>query len=366
MSANKAYIRYPILQVRPYGFLAYDRIEYPTSKRKKPKPVDPPIMHISPGSTKSLTTSDKTSKFEQNAGKGQYHGLVTTGAVKRMKRAISLIVAIAEPKKAMNWKLNKEFTFKLNFITLTLPSPQGKITDKEIKKEVLDVWIKAAKRRFKLKSYIWRAERQRNGNLHFHLITDTYIPYNQLRDSWNDRLNRLGLIDTFEKKHKHRHPNSTDVHSIQNVKNLSGYFIKYMTKGEVTRETCMPVAPWNKAKNPPTTRKKGPKFKYIPFLKETQIDGKIWDCSRNLKYKPNCETLLEGEARELWERAVSDPFVNTKKTDHCTLAFLSAAQFEKYVIASLKTQYDEWLSHIKNIPDEPPPKIIAEPPDCPF
>lgn len=315
-------LKYPVMQIRPYGLLVYERVEWPSGKRKSKKEHLPAIMHV-----------QEPTPFEAAAGQAQYKGKMTSGARKRLKRAIQLIVAIALPKKAMNFRLNKEFTFKLNFVTLTLPGQQGFISDKDIKKHVLDIWLKAAKRRFRLNSYIWRAERQKNGNLHFHIVTDTYIPYDQLRDTWNQRLNKLGFIDRFEQLHGHRHPNSTDVHSIGKVKHLAQYFSKYMAKDE----------------------KEG-----------QEIDGKVWDCSKNLKTKTNCEMLLEGEALEAWTRSSNDPDVKVKHSDHCSIAFLIPAQFDKYICGSLDTAYQSWLSSIRNIPDESPPQIPEPVVYCPF
>lgn len=328
------------MQVRPYGLMAYDRVEYLTGRRKKHR-----------HDQLAEKTSINANAFEIRAGQGQYEGLMTEGARKRLKRAIQLIVAISEPKTAMDFKTNKEFKFKLNFITLTLPCPQLNITDKQIKKEILDVWLKTAKRRFKLRSYIWRAERQKNGNLHFHLITDTYIRYDELRDTWNDKLNRLGFIDRFEKKHGHRHPNSTDVHAIKNVKNLAAYFSKYMAKGERTAEELYRV-PWSRAKwHEKMIISPAVKFKRVLTREESRIDGKLWDCSKNLKYKQNCEMLIEAEAQLCLQRASQDPEVKQKNTDYCLMVFLSPSQFKKYVTGTVKSRYLEWLSVIKNVPD---------------
>lgn len=328
MPVNPFIIRYPVLQIRPYGLLAYDRIEYTGPKRRKE--FNNPIKNLK--------------------GKEAYTGLLTPGSKKRLKRAIQLIVAIAKPKTAMNFKTNKEFKFKLNFITLTLPCRQGSISDKEIKKKVLDVWLKAARRRFGLQSYIWRAERQGNGNLHFHIITDTYIPYDQLRDTWNDRLNALGFIDEFEKKHGHRHPNSTDVHAIKNVKNLAGYFAKYFTKGEKCYE--------DKFAPPPKKGKGVPRFKVCASLKfkriltreEAKINGRLWDCSTNLKTKANCETLIEGSAEAVLQLAQADPDVRKLNTDQCLICFFSPKQFAFFIKGDLLEKYLAWLNTIRKIP----------------
>lgn len=325
MQGNPNIVTYPVLQIKPYGLMVYDRVEN----------HGPAFRHIE--------HSESTLVPEKPA----YAGLMTPGARKRLKRAIQLIVATALPKTAMNFKLNKEFRFKLNFITLTLPCKQGTHTDKEIKAKVLDVWIKAAKRRFKLGSYIWRAERQKNGNLHFHLVTDCYIPYDQLRDTWNDRLNALGYIDEFEKKHGHRHPNSTDVHAIKKVRNLAAYFSKYMAKGERTAEELYRV-PWaRQIWHEKLLVAPGVKYKRVATREESRIDGKLWDCSVNLKQKQNCEMLLEGQQLEVFSRANEDPEVRQVSTDHCLILFFSPQQFRHYIRGPMLAQYKAWLASIR-------------------
>lgn len=330
MREDVPFIRYPVLQIRPFGLLAYDRIEY-TGSRKH---------------------SADHSPLKNLKGKEAYAGLLSSGSKKRLRRAIQLICAIAEPKKAMNFKLNKEFTFRLNFITLTLPGPQGAITDREIHKRCVDPWLKKAKRRFKLRSYIWRAERQGNGNLHFHLVTDTYIPYDQLRDTWNDNLNALGFIDRFEKKHGHRHPNSTDVHAIKQVRNLAAYFSKYMAKGEKCFEDLVAQPPFRKAKMAIGKKSLQAHYKRILTREESKIGGRVWDCSANLKQKGNCELLIEGDAAAAFQLANADPEVKQLSTDTCLILFLDAKQFKKYVTGTLLDRYREWLDRFKQVIEE--------------
>lgn len=319
-------VTYPVVQIRPYGLVCYDRVEFHGAN---PRRTD----HHSP---------------QPFAEKEAYAGLMTAGARKRLKRAIQLIVATAQPKTAMNFKLNQEFKFKLNFITLTLPCRQGAHTDKEIKAKVLDVWIKAARRRFKLGSYIWRAERQKNGNLHFHLVTDTYIPYDELRDTWNDRLNALGYIDEFERKHGHRHPNSTDVHAIKKVRNLAAYFTKYMAKGERTAEELYNV-PWaRRIWHEKLLIKPGVQYKRVLHREESRIDGRLWDCSVNLKQTHNCEMLIEGQAAQVVAEASEDPEVRQVSTDHCLILFFKPEQFRRYIRGPMLQQYRGWLASIRS------------------
>jgi hypothetical protein len=298
--SNPHFTRYPVLQVRPWGLLAYDRIEWHQGKRKQQK--------------NTITTNTNTTTNHHDLSIKSYSGQMTPFAKKKLKRAIQLMVASAREKEATNFKTGKLFKFKVNFVTLTLPCPQGDITDKQIKKECLDNFIKRIKRKLKLNNYIWRAEKQKNGNLHFHMVTDTYLHYEKIRNDWNQCLNKFGYIDKFEAKHGHRNPNSTDVHAIWKVKNLTQYFIKYMSKGTTEGDI---------------------------------IDGKLWDCSAALKTKKNCEVMMEGEALDIWQKAYESEKNEVKNDTNYCLIFLTPSQFSKHINGNILTLWEEYLAMIR-------------------
>ncbi|MGV4586845.1 rolling circle replication-associated protein, partial [Ornithobacterium rhinotracheale] len=62
----------------------------------------------------------------------------------------------------------------LSFVTLTLPSAQ-KHHDRVLRK-ILAKYLDHLKKVYGLKNYLWKAETQKNGNIHFHVLIDTQIP----------------------------------------------------------------------------------------------------------------------------------------------------------------------------------------------
>ncbi len=150
---------------------------------------------------------------------------------KKLKKSVSNLLCIARTKRVFDTVTNKSFKFRVNFITLTLPSDQVH-SDKEIKKVCFEPFIELLTKTDKMELYCWKAERQANGNLHFHLVTDVYIHYLDLRNRWNKAINKLGYVDQFYLKHGHYNPNSTDVHAPYKVKNVAGYLAKYLSKIE--------------------------------------------------------------------------------------------------------------------------------------
>lgn len=348
-------LRYPILQIRPNSLLVYERTEWAGSFKKKDRPgrskispIQLPFMTLSPG------PEPKNNHFDENRQLA-YSGKLSPGSKKRLKRAINTIIAQATLKTFINPTTGNEVKFRVNFITLTLPSPQGSITDKEIKKECLDVWLKYARRVFKLKSYVWRAERQGNGNIHFHLITDVFIPYDALRDSWNDRLNRLGFIDRFALKNGHQHPNSTDVHSIFAINDLAAYMIKYMSKG-----TCSPtdLKIISGLKFPAGSKPHSRAVKRLNeclHLADEPLDGKIWDCSINLKSVKSPELLLDGESLDLWNREIQREDVWIKQEEKFSMISYKPWQFKEMLRGAVKSAYTQWIEDVRKFekPESP-------------
>ena len=46
--------------------------------------------------------------------------------------------------------------------------------------------------------YVWKAELQKNQNIHFHLTTNIFIHHATIRTLWNNCINRLGYISEYQ------------------------------------------------------------------------------------------------------------------------------------------------------------------------
>ena len=128
---------------------------------------------------------------------------------------------------------SKQRQKQMVFFTLTLPSKQLH-TDNEIKRQVLNRFITTCQRKGLFDQWFWRAEKQKNGNIHFHFLIDTYFDKKQLQSVWNTCLEPLGYIDEFEKKYNHRNPPTTQIQVVPSGQNIIDYVIKYVGKNEGT------------------------------------------------------------------------------------------------------------------------------------
>jgi hypothetical protein len=333
----------PMVKLNPWQITVYSYLEWPTKRR-----IDK-SHHIT--NTKDNATT--------------YRGKLTPSSLKNLRQSIKLLIAQSVEKEALNFKTNSYFTFRVNFITLTLSAPQRQITDKELKSRLLDVWLKKAKRRFNLQTYVWRAERQLNNNIHFHLMTDIYIDHRQLRDSWNETQNSMHFINEFERRYHHRHPNSTDVHSVQKIQNLAAYICKYMTKGDRDLQPKRTDEFGNKRQfDYDWSAKKKEEWKESMKLKNL-VDGKVWGSSKNLMNRKGLPLLLDGTIKEETTHILKK-FADRKfDAEFATVLGFTEDEFNAALPPTLSC---EWKNYLKSVrentrkKEDPPENIINRPP----
>lgn len=199
-----------------------------------------------PKSLKNLNTSKKSVNLSRSS-------------IRNIKDSIMSMYVLSSPRTIKISSKKNIYNFRQSFITLTLPSTQIH-TDVEIK-VCLDRFLTILRNNFKINNYVWKAELQKNENIHFHLTIDKYISYNALRYYWNQSINRLGYVDRYSDKMQKLSikdysilrqksinevknvymrgvrsnwstPNSVDVKSVRNNNDVSVYLSKYFAKSD--------------------------------------------------------------------------------------------------------------------------------------
>jgi hypothetical protein len=171
------------------------------------------------------------------------HSLSKSSAKKIKAIITNWYIGIKLTQKQQHTKI-KTFDNYLIMITLTLPAKQIE-SDKIIKSKYLNTFLTKLRYYNADFHYLWVAENQKNGNIHFHLITDKYFKKETIQTLWNDSLANGTYINDFQKKFGHRKPPSTKITGQQGMREPAEYLTKYITKSE----------------------------------KSTPIEGKCWDCS---------------------------------------------------------------------------------------
>lgn len=160
-------------------------------------------------------------------------------AVSRMKTALNWLYLFADKKRVhskkgwvnKNGKICHDFTFRLAFITLTLSSKQIH-SDEYIKDKMLKPFLHWLQRSYSA-SYVWKAETQLNGNIHFHITIDTFIHWKSVRAKWNGLLQKEGYVKCYQDGSNDKGDAATQIKAIRNEKGHAGIVGGYLTKGSI-------------------------------------------------------------------------------------------------------------------------------------
>lgn len=281
------------------------------------------------------------------------HGRVSKTAKKKLNKAIDYMMAITTEKKIVNRITGRKLFMKVAFVTLTLPSAQIH-SDKEIINTCLNQFLIEIKKNYKVKNYIWRAEKQQNNNIHFHILIDKFIDYQELRDRWNRITEKLGYVTRYREEQQNWHkngfrvrkellktwpyekqkkayergskihwnsPNSTDIHSLQKITNIKAYITKYLTK--------------NPESNTSTDKEE---------CQERTQTGRIWGCNRELSNLKGAQLHVDSITSDNLEKLEANPAVHKFKTDYFTTYFINYKKLPDIDCHHLFMELTQYLS----------------------
>lgn len=211
---------------------------------------------------------------------GAYCGRMTQGARKRMTRAISLMVQSLKPKTVWNPEGFYQY-HKLSFITLTVSNSHN-LTAKTAYHLLFKHFLQWLRRTQGVSTYIWKAELQERGQIHYHITCPNFIYWKEIRGKWNELQRKAGLLTDYFQEHKHYDPNSTDIHAVEDQKKMDWYMVKELAKTiDIKRlEMKRVVESLVQAGEIPAEKMQDFIDEYTG--QEINTEGKLWDCSENL------------------------------------------------------------------------------------
>lgn len=272
-------------------------------------------------------------------------------SIRNIRDSILTMYSLSKPRTIQISKKKFIYNYRQSFITLTLPSKQNH-SDVDIK-GCLDRFLTDMRRIYKIKNYVWKAELQANTNIHFHLIIDKYVNYNSMLYYWNKAINILGYVDNYKSKMQNltldqyanlrnlsksdaynsykkgcknnwSQPNSIDVRSVYNGKNVANYIGNYIAKDN------------DKNVN----------------IDRVKIFGRVWSRSTSLskvKYKNKIELNdIQDYIKALLNYGKN---IIKKVYDYCTVIYVNVDTLNK----PLKKQYNTMLYGNAGLYDYPFP-----------
>lgn len=258
-----------------------------------------PVIHHNFDKIKNVV--EKKEKIVQP--KSNKHSFeISKKAANRIKEKVSWLYTLAKNQTVTTHNGKVLYSFKMNFVTLTIPTVQKHSTD-VINNECLNQFLTECKKKFGLENYVWRLEFQKNGNAHYHIATDSFIEYWEAKKIWNRCLEKLGYVSDYQKRFekmdwntyyklfhnpqkedfkilndryvkgcasKWSEPNTVDVRVVTSSKNIAFYIAKYITKK-------------SDAKINPIVSKREP----------VESNLRLWFCCRSLSRLDKIEIFLD-------------------------------------------------------------------------
>lgn len=319
----------------------------------------------------------------ENLVRNKHDGEMSKKAVKRLYVALDWMLLCARKKSADHVNRSGSFNFKLSMLTLTLPAAQFH-TDLYIKKMMLNEFLTIARKKYNLQNYIWKAEKQGNGNIHFHLILDKYIFYKDINRIWNNILNTHGYISKYTENQEKKHANgfyyeksmskrwnktaqlkaykngirthwqqptaTTDIHSLRKITNAKAYLGKYVTKNpdvqyEVNKYAEMYKKKYKKESVPFETYQK---IK-AEVKKKLSVQGNLWYISQSLsKLKGICIEITNEIGAELnaFRKKFKDKVLYK---DYCAIYKFSLKDIFKLGYTKIGAIVKDYILSLRNV-----------------
>ena len=218
--------------------------------------------------------------------KTAYSGGMSMGSRKRLSKAVTIMSQAIKPGWIHNPVTKQMQYHKFSFITLTVASSKN-ITARQAYDSLLSHFLDWMTRTVgsenpAAKTYIWKAELQKRGQIHYHITTPAFIHWRDIRTTWNNLQRKAGLLDDHAKEYGNFDPNGTDVHDTRHVKNSDRYMLKELAK-TVSAVQLAAMADMKAKKNAGALSEE----EYHAELEKIKAEkwatiGKVWGCSEDL------------------------------------------------------------------------------------
>src|SRR4030043_602343 len=301
-------------------------------------------------------------------------GRISVQSSRKLSRAAAYLVHMASPKDIAGQQKGRYYKFRLSVVTLTLSSKQIH-PDNIIKAFFLNHFLVEAKKRWNVTRYVWKAEKQKNGNIHFHILLDKFIPWSELRDSWNRIQNKLGYVSRYREnltawhaggfnprfelaknwplkkqmqaynygvKSDWNNPNSTDIHSLRHVRNVKNYMIKYMVKNELESSRFIRVK-FLQACLDESTPLSDEMLNEFDELQQYFTQGRTWGCSTDLSDIKGGQSEIDSFISAEFDKIKSSSQSRIYTGTYYTIYFIDSNILEQLECNTLLSIFNNYL-----------------------
>jgi len=243
----------------------------------------------------------------KEARKSTYRGEMSETAKKNLRKRISIWFDAIEHQNKRNSQNVFSIPIRPVFLTVTLSASQAH-SDILIKQRILKPFLRILRENYRCDRYIWKAERQQNGNVHFHILIDRYIDKEIVQRLWNTCQDSLYYVSEFQKKHGHRQPPSTQIEAIRDWNKMSAYIEKYVCKE----------------------------------VEGKKIEGAVWKCSKTLRTLSYIEIPVDNDLSNNILQAMRENSLRLVEKDHYTVLVPMKGSIEDIISKTHRNLFFEY------------------------
>jgi hypothetical protein len=291
----------PVLQIRSSSIIEYNSYEY-----------------------SDLRPRARQDEFTKNLlNQTTYTGLLTPGAKRRLTKAAELLIQLSKEHYVVNPKTGKYRKFRLAFLTLVVSDINPK-RSKEVQKTCLAPFIQWLRRVKGCTMFLWKAELQQRGQIHYHFTINVFIDKDEVRAKWNELQRKAGYLERHHDIYHNWSPPSTEIKDVKHYERIASYISKKVESQSkvvaqnIEREQDAELSLAMIAKH-------GSDYHSITteltkdFQNRHSVYGKIWDCSMSLKKAKYFSVELDGEYADSLIEMEKSGELQRVKTDSCTI-----------------------------------------------
>ena len=215
----------------------------------------------------------------------------------RVRNIVNLLLECSTRKKVYAKKEKKAFSYKIGFMTLTLPEDL-KLTDHQVHYKIFRPFIRRLQEKHKLAEYLWKAETQDNNQLHYHLTINVFIHWKIINHEWNQQIVKQKYTFTSDRHERA----TTQIKSTKDVRNMGAYLCGYVAKKDLYKKAGRKFIKDHYNKNTTVTLLPENWFVEGGMYKKRVPDIKLWDCSENLKKEKLSFKMCNSINKEILEQ----------------------------------------------------------------
>lgn len=274
------------------------------------------------------------------AKKQAYGGDFSPGAKKRLQRAVTVLAAACTPRFVKNYKGEYQY-FRMAFLTLTFA---GKV-DTPQAKEVFSLFMRWIREEKGVRADIWKMEFHVSDVAHFHVLLSDYVHYKECQNKWDDLQRRYGIsIDHAHTRGTYR-TNTVHITHVGKVHDLASYMMKELSKDLQAKRVALETKIKNE--NPGIDPADLKKRVEDHIKKMVKADGKVWDCSQNVRGVRYFSVMMTTSHQTMLEKWEADGTAKVYRDDFFSIIKLSDTSPPESLLSL--PEFNNYRAHVSQI-----------------